>query len=106
MEDWIADSSRSVLDDLEHRELLQILQDALDRISSSCCKLLRNLYIEKRPTEEIRAQLGLKSVHAVYYRREVCLQEAKKFLQMALHFRSGRNDGPKNGQSDAREVGE
>lgn len=105
MADWIADSSRSALDDLEHRELLKILQDALDRISHSCCQLLRNLYIEKRPTEEIRVLLGLKSVHAVYYRREVCLQEARKFLQRVLHFRSGRNDGQDIGQCDTRGVG-
>ncbi len=105
MADWIADSSRSALDDLEQRDLLDILQDALDRMGQSCSQLLRNLYILKKPTEEIRIQLGLKSVHAVYYRRDVCLQEAKKFLQITLHFRSGSNDGQEIGQGEDRRGG-
>jgi RNA polymerase sigma factor (sigma-70 family) len=106
MSNWIADPSSSALDDLEQNELHSQLQKALDQISDSCGRLLRSLYLEKTPTDQIRQQLGLKSVHAVYYRREICLQEAKKFLQRGLVFRSGSNDDQKTGKGDVSEVKE
>jgi len=104
MADWIADPGSSALDDLEQSELYSQLQKALNQISESCGRLLRSLYLQKTSTEVIRQQLGLKSVHAVYYRREVCLQEAKKFLQRSLVFRSGNNGGRGSSMVDGSEV--
>ncbi len=103
MVEWIADPGKSALDDLERDELLLLLQEALNHISYSCGQLLRSLYLLKVPTEAIRLQLGLESVHAVYYRRENCLQEAKKFLQKGLVIRSGNGGGREIGTNDLSE---
>ncbi len=106
MIDWIADPAKSALDDLEQDELLVLLQKALNRISTSCSQLLRSIYIQKTPSDTIRRQLGLKSVQAVYYRRGICLEEAKKLLQQGLIFRSDGNNDQRFGESDALEVSE
>jgi len=100
MVDWIADPGSSALDEIEQDELHSLLQRALNSLSDSCRQLLRSLYLLKTPTEAVRLQLGLKSVHAVYYRRDICLREAKKILQKGLAVRSGSSSREKHKLED------
>ncbi len=86
---WLADPGRSPLDDLTERELSEMLQSALARLTRSCRDLLRALYVEDRTPEQVRARIGLGTVQAVYHRRGVCLGQAKKFLQRQWRFGSG-----------------
>ena len=94
LETWLADTSRSPLDELADHELRRLLQDALNQVSAACRKLLRALYVEGHTPEEVRARSGLDSVQGVYYRRGACLDKAKKFLQRRLRFGSGTNASP------------
>jgi RNA polymerase sigma factor (sigma-70 family) len=92
--EWLAHPQRSALDDLVDSELSHILQDVLDRLSEGCRKLLRALYIHGRTPEQARSLTGLDTVQGVYYRRGVCLQQAKKFLQSRWFARSGGMNKP------------
>ena len=89
LETWLADTSRSPLDELADHELRELLQDALGQVSRACRDLLRALYVEGQTPEEVRVRSGLDSVQGVYYRRGACLEMTKKFLQRRLRFGSG-----------------
>ncbi len=91
---WLADSSRSPLDDIAVKEQHNLLQDALNRLSKSCRDLLRALYYEEQTPEEIRHNIGLTTVHGVYYRRGVCLENLKISLQRHLRVGSGDTSSP------------
>jgi len=86
--EWISDPTNSILERLETQEQLSLLQDALSGLSADCRSLLKALYLDTVPTEILRQRLGLGTVHAVYYRREVCLKRARLFLQELLEGRS------------------
>ncbi len=89
LNDWLSDPASSVLEQIETRERLSLLQRVLSRLAADCRSLLKALYLDAVPTEVLRKSLGLGSVHAVYYRREVCLKRAREFLQELLEGRSG-----------------
>lgn len=90
--DWIADHSRSPLDFLLEEEVLTLLRTALERVGAECRTLLRAMYIDEIPTEQIRRRLGLKTVQGVYYRRTICLKEAFRLLTNRLSDRSLADD--------------
>jgi RNA polymerase sigma factor (sigma-70 family) len=85
---WLADPSRSVLDDLAEHELNELLQAALDNLSEECRRLLHALYVQGYTPEQWRVRSGLSTVQGIYYRRTACLARAKKFLQRHLRFGS------------------
>lgn len=89
MADWLDDGRGSALDELLEQERAGLVQRALDALSDGCRRLLHALYVAGLPTETVRRKLGLGTVQGVYYRRGICLGEAKKFLQKSLHDRSG-----------------
>ncbi|MFH1845594.1 MAG: sigma-70 family RNA polymerase sigma factor [bacterium] len=89
---WIADRSRSPLDHLQEQEILAHLRAALEQLDPNCRSLLRDMYIKEIPPENLRQQMGLKSVHGVYYRRSVCLKKALRILRDVLSDRSLKGD--------------
>ncbi|MBC8426282.1 sigma-70 family RNA polymerase sigma factor [bacterium] len=86
--DWIADDTRSPLDDMQENEMYTLLQRALDGLGRECLDLLRDLYLEALSAEEVRRRIGLSTVQGVYYRKAICLEEARKFLNRRLSIRS------------------
>ncbi len=94
-ENWLSDPARSPLDELTAGELREHLQAALDSLARDCRALLRALYVTGLAPEEVRRRIGLKTVQGVYYRRKVCLEKVKKFLQKRWRFGSGGNISPR-----------
>jgi RNA polymerase sigma factor (sigma-70 family) len=81
LEHWYASPDRSPLDLMLDGEVLAGLQAALDNLDDSCSQLLRGFYLERRSMEQIRHQLGLTTVQAVYYRRDQCLKNLKNLFK-------------------------
>lgn len=98
LEAWLADPSRSALDELVAAETGRLVQMALERLPADCRSLLLALYVEGRTPEELRERFGLGSVHAIYYRRGACLERVRKILQRRLRFGSGAVTSPGAGQ--------
>jgi|GEM_PF-1203385 len=96
MQDWLADTNRSPLDILVEEETVSLLQKALDSMGELCRYLLRAFYLENRSIEEIRQQIGLSTVQGVYYRRNVCLQEAQQIFKERLGSCSFQRDDHRN----------
>jgi len=104
LESWLAEPSRSPLDELASHQLYQFVQEALSRLDDDCRQLLRSLYVEGRTPEQMRARSGLSSVHGIYYRRGACLGRLKNILQRRLRFGSGTNTSP--GAAEDRQTGD
>ncbi|MEN8006874.1 MAG: sigma-70 family RNA polymerase sigma factor [Candidatus Krumholzibacteriota bacterium] len=97
---WLENSDRSPLDALLDREITEILQEALDRLSEDCQVILRAFYLEDVPVEEIRRRTGLKTVQGIYYRKMICLEQAFCRLKNRLNIcSSGGNRGSMNDDS-------
>jgi len=94
LETWLADGSRSPLDDLAASERRDLLQESLNRISVGCRRLLHALYVEELTPEQVRSRTDLDTVQGVYYRRGACLDQLKKILQRRLRFGSGASTSP------------
>ncbi len=84
LSEWIANPQRSPLDLLTEREAMTALQAGLNALGRVCRLVLRAFYIEGRPMEEIRRELGLKTVQGVYYRRAVCLERLARLVAPRL----------------------
>ncbi|HPF36775.1 MAG TPA: hypothetical protein P5571_11005 [Candidatus Krumholzibacteria bacterium] len=99
MADWLASGDSSPLDEILESERLELVRRTFSFLSESCRGLLRDFYVKGHSTETLRRRLGLSTVQGVYYRRAVCLDEAKTFLQSLLHARSqgGRVGGNTSG---------
>ncbi len=82
--DRLPSATVSPLDLIEERERQDLLADTLARLDERCRRLLRAIYTEGTTIESLRDTLGLKSVQAVYYRRDACLKQATKFLNRTL----------------------
>jgi len=93
MDEWLADESRSPLDDLEKSDRLELLGRALAGISVKCRRLLVAVFYEKQSIESIRQRAGLGTVQAVYYRRTECLRQARRELEKMLAVRPPRPNG-------------
>ncbi len=87
----IADRSISPLDEIADREVVAILQHALSNMGQRCRNLLSDFYLKKLSVDDIRQKAGLKSVQAVYYRRMICLNYARKIIISRLSERSPDN---------------
>jgi RNA polymerase sigma factor (sigma-70 family) len=69
------------LDRLVVQETERNLKLALERIDAPCRQLLIDFFFHKRRVEELRDSFGLKSIQAVYYRRDKCLERLRKILK-------------------------
>ncbi|MDY0111005.1 MAG: sigma-70 family RNA polymerase sigma factor [Candidatus Krumholzibacteria bacterium] len=103
-ETWLADPSRSPLDDLAAHERAELLQAALSSLSAPCRQLLHALYVEGLTPEDMRHRSGLGTVQSIYYRRGACLAQAKKFLQRRLRFGSRPGAGIAVVRNDRKEA--
>lgn len=95
MADWLASDDASPLDELLDEERAALVRQAFAALSDACRNLLHAMYVAATPTEMLRDRLGLSTVQGVYYRRTVCIDQAKMFLQTRLRdrSRSGRVGG-------------
>ncbi len=82
IQQWYAAPDHSPLDLLVEGELLSILQEGLNSLGPSCSRLLNDIYLKKRSMNQLRQELGLSTVQAVYYRRNQCLDRLKKFFKI------------------------
>jgi RNA polymerase sigma factor (sigma-70 family) len=92
MATWLADPSRSPLDELAENERWRILQSALDAIGEICRRLLHALYVEGASPGQVRERIGLETVQGVYHRRSVCLEQVRKLVQRRLRFGSSMGE--------------
>jgi RNA polymerase sigma-70 factor (ECF subfamily) len=88
LHEWIADPGKSPLDFLAEAEADSVLQRAVSSLGERCRDLIGSLYFKGDSAEEIRRELGLKSVQAVYYRRDICLQKILKIVRKKLSLRA------------------
>lgn len=109
--DWLARPDRSPLDALLERERLRLLEEALAGLGPDCRTLLRQLYLEGVPAEELRRRSGLRTVQGIHYRKDVCLERAFRILNERLagcsdargRGRRRRPPGSGDGDKEGRE---
>jgi RNA polymerase sigma factor (sigma-70 family) len=65
---------------LERAELEGLLRRAFHRLDAPCRGLLRSIYLEERPMEQLQREAGLTTVQGVYYRKYVCLRKLSELL--------------------------
>lgn len=99
--DTIPDVGASPLELIEERSANQLLGRVLGELDDACRKLLQSIYQAEVPIEELRRALGLKSVQAVYYRKDVCIRKAQTILNQLLL--SSRRD--ERGPTPDRQTG-
>lgn len=80
----LRDPGSGPLEALAEQEILDLMQKALYRLDTGCRRLLRALYLEGVPVEEMRRRSGLSSVQAIYYRRARCLKSLGRLLKIRL----------------------
>lgn len=76
---------------LESREREAMLRDAFARLEAPCRNLLRAIYSEQRPIEELQGEAGLSTVQGIYYRKYVCLRKLSALLNR--NWSGGRYSG-------------
>ena len=84
MADKIPQAALSPLELISNQQRQELVTEALEHLDEACRKLLIAIYRKQSSIEEIRRWLGLKSVQAVYYRRNACIEKAQKFLNRRL----------------------
>jgi len=103
--EWLADPQQNILDKLVESELFDHLQTALGHLGRDCHDLLRALFLDEIPTEDVRRRLGLSTVQGVYYRKAVCLEQLGSVFQGLVAGRSRDETGhgarmPREGASE------
>ncbi len=73
-------SDASPLDLLDAKEIRALLAEAFEALDPPCRRLLRQVYVEERTIEDLRRELGLGSVQAVYHRKAICFAKITKFF--------------------------
>ena len=76
--------SASPLDLVDEAQRKDLLAETLRSLDPQCRNLLSALCREDTTVEDLRRQLGLKSVQAVYHRRNVCIKKAQALLNRRL----------------------
>jgi len=74
----------SPLELMERDQKRRLVDDALADLDPPCRELLVAVYRHESSMEKLRRRLGLGSVQAVYHRRNICLEKARKFLNRRL----------------------
>jgi RNA polymerase sigma factor (sigma-70 family) len=82
--DRIPDVAASPLEMLEDRDRRELLDHVIAKLDGPCRTLLRAIYREELSIEALRVQLDLKTVQAVYYRKDACIRKARKILNRQL----------------------
>lgn len=82
--DRLPDPGSTPLEILGREESDRWVRDALGALDAPCAALLEEVYARERSMQELKTRLGLKSVQAVYYRRDACLRKLQKILNRAL----------------------
>jgi RNA polymerase sigma factor (sigma-70 family) len=92
----IPDIAASPLDLVETSSAQALLDKVLASMDGACRQLLVSIYRAEIPIEKLRERLGLKSVQAVYYRKDVCIRKAQKILNQMLlgSLRAERGEPP------------
>ena len=90
----IAASPLDLIDEEQRRELLE---EVLQNLDTHCRDLLAAIYRQGATIEELRHDLGLGSVQAVYHRRNVCIKKAQMLLNRRLF--SGQTFGGRKPRS-------
>ena len=92
----IPDIAASPLELIEEDSSRELLGSILERMDEACRALLDSIYRAETPIETLRETLGLKSVQAVYYRKDVCIRKAQKILNQMLlgSLRAERGSAP------------
>ena len=85
---WLADDRKSALDHLTEREVSGLVRQAVAVLRPDCRFLIQAVYFLGETMENLRQELKLKSVQAVYYRRDACLRQMLKVLKNRLSDRS------------------
>lgn len=80
----IPDIAAGPLEIMEESAARELLDGVLRRMDEACRSLLESMYRAEVPVEKLRERLGLKSVQAVYYRKDVCIRKAQKILNQML----------------------
>ncbi len=80
MADWLTDTGDGQLDAMMGHEARVAVQEALSKLGKLCKKVIKGFYLNNTPIEEIRLDIGLKTVQGVYSRRQVCLDEMMSYL--------------------------
>lgn len=80
----IPDIAASPLQIMEESSARALVDKVLARLDQQCRALLESIYRSEVPIEELRGSLGLNSVQAVYYRKDVCIRKAQKILNQML----------------------
>lgn len=93
----IPDVAASPLELIDEQSSRALLGKVLARLDRACRELLESIYRSEIPIEELRGRLGLKSVQAVYYRKDVCIRKAQKILNQLLlgSLRAERGEIPR-----------
>jgi len=76
----LPDTGTSPLELLVAKETRDLLAEALEALDPSCRRLLRRIYMEECAFEDLRRELGLGSVQAVYHRKNICFAKVTKFF--------------------------
>ncbi len=84
MTEWLADPTRSALDQIQQYQRRSLLQWGLNSLDKACRQLLYRIYVQRIPLEVIRLEEKLGSVQAIYQRRDVCLRRARKNLNLYI----------------------
>ena len=90
--DWPATTGTDPLELLEDRELEETVQKGFAQLDPPCRQLLRSIYVEQRPMEDLQREAGLGTVQGIYYRKYACLKKLQGFLNR--HWFGGRGSGP------------
>lgn len=69
------------LDKLINDEVRENLKSAFAQLEPECRGLLVSIFYHQKSMEELRETFGLKSVQALYYRRDRCLQKLRKIFK-------------------------
>ena len=89
--DWLPGGDRDPLAMLEAKEVDDRIRSAFALLDAPCRRLLRSIYLEQRPMEELQREAGLGTVQGLYYRKYVCLRKLTGFLNQSWF--SGRVSG-------------
>jgi RNA polymerase sigma factor (sigma-70 family) len=80
MADWLASTGEGQLDAMMGHEAKNAVQKALKKLGKLCEKVIKGFYLDNTPVEELRQNIGLKTVQGVYHRKQVCLDEMMTYL--------------------------
>ena len=92
IKDTLPHIAASPLDLIDETQRKDLLAETLGKLDTECRNLLAALCREETTVENLRRELGLNSVQAVYHRRNVCIKKAQGLLNRRLFDCRGVKD--------------